>query len=205
VIVILFTPSLICPPSDQHILQDQVALLFERMFTISPPSHSFEWGDTIGLLLKALRDSSSPLSRQILPDVIDRQLPAWIRKHKSASPLCGIGKATHFWSHVSWEHAIELFTHLDKIMVEMCRDPEGVEGLDKGSIEKWKDLRKDFIEKTRDPFWKAPEQFQLLDGHFDDLPGHGLLLLQPSPQPASTGPSCPDIEIGITTDTSTDL
>jgi len=90
-------------------------------------------------------------------------------------------------------------------MVEMCCDPEGVEGLDEGSVEKWRKLRKDFIEQTRDADREVPKQFQLLDGHFNDLPGHGPLLLQPSPQPASTGPSCPDIEIGITTDTTTDL
>jgi len=90
-------------------------------------------------------------------------------------------------------------------MVEMCKEPEGVEGLDEGSVERWRDLRKDFIEKTRDPDWKAPEQFQLPDGHFNDLPGHGLLLLQPSPQPASTGPSGPNIEVGLTIDTSTGI
>jgi len=89
-------------------------------------------------------------------------------------------------------------------MVEMCSDPEGVEGLDEESMEGWRELRKRFIEKTRDLDWEVPEQSQLPDGYFDDLPGHGLLLLQPSPQPASTSPSCPDIEIGIT-DTSTDL
>jgi len=125
--------------------------------------------------------------------------------HKSASLLYGIGQATHNWSEISWEHAIELFTHLDKIMVKMCSDPEGVEGLDEESVERWRRLRKDFIEKTRDLDWEVPEQSQFPDGYFDDLPGHGLLLLQPSPQLASTGPSCPDVEIGITTDTSTDL
>jgi len=90
-------------------------------------------------------------------------------------------------------------------MVEMCRDPEGVEGLNEESVEKWRDLRKRIIKNTRAPYWKAPEQFQLLDGHFDDLPGHGPLLLQSSPQPASTGPSCPDTEVGIATYTSTGI
>ena len=104
------------------------------MFTISPPSHSFDWGDTIGLLLNARHDSFSPPSRQILPDVIDRQLPAWIRKHKSASLLYGIRQATNNWSEMSWEHGIELFTHLDEIMVDMCHDLEGVEGLDEESV-----------------------------------------------------------------------
>jgi len=195
VIIVPLNPSLTYPPSDQHILQDQVALLFERMFTISPPSYSFQWNTVILLLLKARRNSSSPLSRQILPDVIDRQLPTWIRTHKSVSLLYGIGQGTHDWSHWSWEHAIELFTHLDKIMVEMCWDPEGVEGLDEESVEKWRNLRKDFIEKTRNPYYKVPEQFQLLDGYFDDLPGRGPLLLQPSPQPPSSGRSNVENEV----------
>jgi len=173
------------------------------MFTIYPPSHSFDWDYIIRLLLEARRDPSSPLSRQILPDIIDRQLPAWIRKHTSVSLLYGIGEVTYTNSHWSWEHAIELFTHLDKIMVEMCCDLEGVEGSDEESVEKWRKLRSEFTQQTRNPFWNVPEQLQLPVGYFDDLPGHGPLLLQPSPQPASTGPSCPDIEVGITTDTST--
>jgi len=165
----------------------------------------FEWGEIIRLLLYARRSFFSPLSCQILPDIIDRQLPAWIRTHNSASLLYGIGFETYNWSPVSWEHTIELFTHLDKIMVEMCCDPEGVDGLDEGSVERWRELRKDFIEMTRDPYRNVPKQFQLLDGYFDNLQGHKLLLLQPSPQQASTGPSCADIEVGITTDTSIDL
>jgi len=178
-IVHLLTSSLTSPPSDQHIIQDQVALLFERMLTISPPSHSFRWGDTIGLLLKARHDSSSPLSRQILPDIIDRQLPAWIRTYKSASLLYRIGFATHDLSYVSWEHAIELFTHLDKLMVDMCRDPDGVDGLDEESVKKWEKLRLAFTQKTRDgngiSGWAAPDHLQLPDSYFDNLLGHGLL------------------------------
>jgi len=90
-------------------------------------------------------------------------------------------------------------------MVDMCRDPEGIEGLDEESVEKWSKLRKDFIEKTRNPGWKAPEQFHLSLEYFDDLPGHGPLLLQPLLQPSSTGPSRPDIKVVITVDTSTNL
>jgi len=131
------------------------------------------------LLFKARRDSSSPLSQQVLPDVIDRQLPAWIRKHNSASLLYGIGQGTHDWSHRSWEHGIELFTHLDKIMVEMCRDPEEVEGLDEESVKKWRKLRLKFTQKTRDGddmYWLvAREHLQLPDSYFDDLLGHGPL------------------------------
>jgi len=86
-------------------------------------------------------------------------------------------------------------------MVKMCSDPEGVEGLDKGSVEEWRDLRKRFIENTRDPYWEVPEQSQLPDGYFDDLPGHGPLLLQPSPQPPSSGRSNveSEVETGATT------
>ena len=129
--------------------------------------------------MTARSDSSSPLSRQIIPDVIDRQLPNWIRTHKSAYLLYGIGDATCEWSFVSWEHAIELFTHLDKIMVEMCRDPEGVEGLDEGWVENWRKRRLNFTQKTRDgagePSWAAPDHLRLPDSYFDDRPGHGRL------------------------------
>jgi len=147
------------------------------------------------LLLKARDNSSSPLSSQISPDVINRQLPAWIRKHKFAYLLYGIGFATRIWSEISWEHAIELFTHLDKIMVDMCTHPEGVEGLNERSVERWRDLRNGFIKKTRDPKWEAPQHLQLSLGYFDDLAGHGPLLLQPLPQPPSPGHS--DVDKGV--------
>jgi len=87
----------------------------------------------------------------------------------------------------------------------MCRDPEDVEGLDEESVEEWRNLRIYFIGRTRDPDWEAPEQSRLLDEHFDGLLGHGLLLLQPSPQPESTGSSRPDSEVGIAIYTFTDL
>jgi len=162
------------------------------MFTISPPSHSFRWNDIIYLLLRARRDSSSPLSRQILFDVINRQLPAWIRKHKSFTLLYGIGRTTHHESHQFWEHGIELFTHLDKIMVEMCRDPEDAEGLDEESVKRWRKLRLAYTQRIRDgddiPWWVAPEHLQLPDSYFDDLLGHGPLsaLLTPHRHPSSS-------------------
>jgi len=146
----------------------------------------------IALLLNARRDSSSPLSRQIFHDVISQHIPAWIRTHKSASHLYGIGDIVHYWADVYPEHAIELFTHLDKIMVEFFSTPEGVEGLNK---ERWRDLRTGLIEMLRDAYWKVPKQFHLSDGYFDDLPGHGPLPLLSAPQlppPSSNA----DIETG---------
>jgi len=172
------------PPSDQHILQDQVALLYERIFTspLPPPSHSFDWEDIILLLLRARRDSSSALSRQILHDVISHHIPTWIRTHKSASLLYGIGDRVRYWAYLYPEQAIELFTHLDKIMVEFCSEPEGVEGLNEESIKKWRDLRTRFIEILRYSDWDVPEQFQLSDGYFDRFPDHGTLPSLPAPQ-----------------------
>ena len=178
--LLVLIPFLTSTP-DQHLIQDQVALFFERIFTISPPSHSFEWDDIIRLLLHARRSSSSPLSRQVLSDVINQQLPTWIRKHKSASPLYGIGKATYELSYWSWEHAIKLFTHLDKVMVEMCCDPEGIEGLDEESVERWRKLRINFTQRT---IWQAPTHLKLSLGHFDSLAWHGPLAIA-SPQQSS--------------------
>jgi len=152
------------------------------MFTISPPSHSFWWNNTIALLLRARRSCSSPLSRQILPDVINQQLPNWIRKHKSASLLYGIGQATRYSSDVSWEHGIELFTHLDKIMVEMCTHQEGVDGLDERSAEKWRKLRTVFIQMT---IRSASTHLKLSVGYFDTLEGHGPVEILPQPSPHS--------------------
>jgi len=82
------------------------------------------------------------------------------------------------------EQAIELFTHLDKIMVEFCSEPEGVEGLNEESNERWRMFRASFTtdEEARKKYLysEIPEQYRLPIRHFDDLPGHGPLLL-PSP------------------------
>ena len=156
------------------------------MFTTSSPPRSFEWTGIILLLLRAQSHSSSTLSPQILPDIISQRLPVWIRKHKSASLLYGIGFATCNVSYWSWEHAIKLFTHLDKIMVEICSDSEGVEGLNEERVKRWRELRLEFTQKTRDgddiPWWVAPEHLQLPDSYFDDLLGQGPFPALPTPQ-----------------------
>jgi len=105
--------------------------------------------------------------------------------HNSASLLYGIGDATHDRSYISWEHAIKLFTHLDKIMVDMCARPEDVEGLDEESVERWRKLRLEFTQKTREEVesWRvAPDHLQLPDSYFDDLLGHGPLPALSTPQ-----------------------
>jgi len=78
-------------------------------------------------------------------------------------------------------------------MVEFCSKPEGVEGLNEGSRERWRDLRMSFIEPTR--YWRVPEQFHLSNGYFDNLPGHGTLPSLPAPQL-----SLPSVHTDIETD-----
>jgi len=138
----------------------------------------FDWDDTVLLLLNARRDSSSQLSGEIFYDVINQQIPAWIRHHKSASLLYGISNEVRYRAAGYSEHAIELFTCMDKVMVEFCSDPEDIEGLDEEGIRRWRNLRMRFVEELRDP--RVPEQFRLPTAHFDDLPGHGPLPSLPS-------------------------
>jgi len=148
--------------SDQHILQDQVALLYERIFTspLPPPSRPFDWYYVILLLKPGL--NSSLLSRQILCDVVSQHHPTWIRTHRSASLLYNIGYGVCHRGYVSREHAIELFTRLDKIMVDFCRGKsECVEELNEESVERWRELRTGFIRETHG---------QLSAEHFDNLP-----------------------------------
>jgi len=103
-----------------------------------------------------------------------RKIPAWIRTHKSLSLLRGIGDATLYWAEESWEHAIELFIHLDKIMLELCGQSESVEGPGEESVEKWRELRMDFVKQTN-WFISTPKHLQLAEGYFDALQGHGPL------------------------------
>jgi len=142
------------------------------MFSLPPPSHLFGWSNIILLLLYARHHTSSPASRQILLDVVNQQIPTWIRKHKSVclGILYDIGYATYDRAWRSWEHAIELFTHLDKIMVEMCSESYSAEGLDEEGVERWRRLRTDFLENT---MYMAPIHLRLPVGYFDTLRGHG--------------------------------
>jgi len=118
----------------------------------------------------------------MLHDVISQHIPTWIKTHNSPSLLHDIGDKVCFWADDYPEHAIELFTHLDKIMVGFCGSPEGVEGLNEESIESWRDLRTQLIETTKNQ--QEPDQFHLSDRHFDNLPGHGPLF--PSPPSGHT-------------------
>jgi len=163
------------PSSDQHISQDQVALLYKALFTSPPPSltFSFDWKHIILVLLTAVRDSSSPLSRQIFHDVIHQHIPSWIRSHKSTSLLYGIGNDVRSWAFMYPEPAIKLFIRLDKLMVEFRREPEDIEGLEEESVESWRHLRTDFVEGLSNP--NVPEQLRLPTGYFDSLVGHGPL------------------------------
>jgi len=125
------------------------------------------------------RRSSSPFSRQILHDLSTRQIPHWIRTFKSPPVLYNIGKAIRECASQSWEHAIELFTRMDKIMLEMCHE---LDGPDRESMEKWRDLRANFIEGTREGLFPAPERLRLPEGHFDIV--HGPLPSLPSSRSA---------------------
>ena len=156
---------------DQHIFQDQASLLLERIFDIPLPSDPFYRRNIVYLLLKARQHFSSPFSQRVTGDLVNVRIPSLIRTHNSVSLLYDIGEATYFGASVSWEHAIKLYTLLDKIMVDMCNRPEGIQDMNEESVRRWKRLRVEFIEKIR--LWPVQERLQLTHGYFDDLPDHG--------------------------------
>ena len=97
--------------------------------------------------------------------------------HKSTSLLNGIGAATSEKSHLSLDHAIQLFGYLDKMMVEMYREPaEGgsAERVDEKSVGRWKKHRAVFVRHGR----------RLPTVNFENPPlaGHGS---SPVPPPSS--------------------
>jgi len=177
--------STLTTSSDQHKIQDQLALLLEATFQLRPLSRSSKWTDIIYFLLVARRESSSPLSRQITYNIINQQFPEWIREHMSPSLLYDIEDAICDFTHLSWEDGIMLFTCLDKIMVEICTEPGGIEGLDEECVEMWKELRISFINKVREGDYinspPAPVNLRLPDGHFDAV--HGPLRSSPQLSP----------------------
>jgi len=86
-------------------------------------------------------------------------------------------------------------------MVEFCSEPEGVEGMNEESTERWGIVRASFAtdhdEMRNGNFYeKMPEQYRLHIRHFDNLPGHGPLYL-PSPLQPPPSSDRADIEIDI--------
>lgn len=115
-------------------------------------------------------DSSSPVSREIAEALISRRLPECFREYKSASLLSDIGETTYEWLHESWEGGTALFTHLDKVMMEMCTESGRIAGLNEKRVAKWNELRARFILKTNMSS-DTPQHRQLPEGHFDTIHG----------------------------------
>jgi len=76
-------------------------------------------------------------------------------------------------------------------MLEMCEKPERVDELDEECVQRWRRLRIEFVEMTRERNWMAP-RLQLPDAYFDNLLGHGPLRRLPSTQ--LRHPSLPEAE-----------
>jgi len=172
-------------------IQNQVSVVVDRIFDLPLPSNwkYIGWPSIYELLMEVRHDSLSPSVRKSMQVVISQKVPDQLRKGRSLSFLCELGR-TIIWEVSKFpELVIELFTVFDEIAVEFVRDGEGlVEGLDVEDVQQWKALRQALIKSMRqaedvDGGVAVPEHLRLPDRYFDELPGHGPLPFDMSKYP----------------------
>jgi hypothetical protein len=102
--------------------------------------HHLNWFSIVALLV----GTRAPIASRITQDSILPSFHSTFRKHQSIPQLCDIGGA--MVSSVSrfraGDRALQFFTVLDEIMVDMCNNPVRV---DVKHLQKWKKLRIEMI------------------------------------------------------------
>jgi len=136
-----------------------------------------------------LDDLASHLSKDALASriqhILDVKVPRLLRNTRSIDLVYEIGNSLAWGlSRIApnqWEYAIQLFTQLDLIVVEI----RNTDGISLAHLGGWHNLRSYFTLSTRvEGFWgrilRMPQlqispALRLSDDHFDNLRGHGPL------------------------------
>jgi len=148
---------------------EQTALMLKRLFRSMeevklPPVLAPSWFYIMYSLFNSSRHSYiyQPIERSIVP----------IFRHNRSIPLlCALGQATIGHAACAGEYGLQFFTTLDAIMVDMIRNPEGVnQGMEEeDTLLHWPRLRLCMINLVN-----SRSTTQLTERHFDDL--HGSLV-----------------------------
>jgi len=120
--------------------------MLQRLFAALEdfPSHSQSPPDfqcIVGLLRTAPWNSTTPLSLRVARQVVVQGIPMVIRKTKSISLALAIlqGVVKHLWSH--FDLSDRPYVTLDKVMLELWSEQNGVEGRTQESSLEWKEIR----------------------------------------------------------------
>jgi len=117
--------------------------LFEALENL--PSHSQLWPDSdsiFGLLSRASRDSTTALSLKVTRDVAVHGIPTVFRKTQSISLALALAYKVRWLDWDYYDIGERPFITVDKIMLEIWSEQEGVEGHTEEKLEKWKELRR---------------------------------------------------------------
>jgi len=133
---------------DQRDIQHQISLMLERLFAALKnfPFHLQslpEFNYIFKLLSRASKDSTSPLSLRVAQEVVVQGIPSASRKRKSISLALALAQSTIQWG-LSWNHfnlSETPFVTLDKSMLEIWSEQEGIEGRTEVSLLKWQQFR----------------------------------------------------------------
>jgi len=116
--------------------------------------------------------TQSPSAPELADKVASQFIPNLAQRRRSIPLLCDIGEATIEFCHLSWKHGVGMFDALDAAVIDLCRDTEGSdgsEGATESNMQRWRQIREQFIHKTWDTEFQAP--VVLFECHYDTLHG----------------------------------
>ena len=127
--------------------------MLQRLFAALEnfPSHSQSppyFYKSLLLLLLASKKSKTPLSLRVAREVVVQEIPTVLRKRKLISFALGLAQSAVLYS-VPWDHfdlSERPFVKIDKVMLELWSEQEGVEGRTQENLLKWKEFRSEVME-----------------------------------------------------------
>jgi len=124
--------------------------MLQRLFAAleNCPPHSqppLEFNYIFGILWRASRKFKTPLSLRVARDVIVQGIPTVLRKTKSISLALALAQGAAKWNWHRFNLGERPYVTVDKIMLDLWSEKEGVEGCTKENLEKWKEFRSDSL------------------------------------------------------------
>ena len=131
-------------------MHDQISLILQRLFAALEnfPSHSQSppyFFYICGLLLGASKVSTTTLSLRVAREVVVQGITTVMRKTKSISLALALALAQSATPWVISSGYLEIserpFVKIDKVMLELWSEQEGVEGRTQENLEIWQESR----------------------------------------------------------------
>jgi len=125
--------------------------MLQRLFAALEnfPSHSQSPPDflCIAILLRDTSNASTTsLSLKVARDVIVQGIPTVLRKNKSISLALALAQGAAGWHWYHFDLSERPFVKLDKVMLELWSEQEGVEGRTEENLQKWQEFRSEALE-----------------------------------------------------------